>query len=99
MKYPCLDGYILISNPLQPISHTLSVPGYPNGTWINYETCSKSDNTLQQIKITRVVDDENMIVTIEEQNAQQISQYLSDIKEQAIIDTNQISTEDQNTNI
>ena len=85
MKYPCLDGYVIISNPLQPVSHTLNVPGYSNGTWINYETSSKSDNTLQQIKITRVVDDEVMTVTVEEQNQEEINEYISGIRSEEMV--------------
>jgi hypothetical protein len=80
MKYPCIDGYIIQSNPLGPVTYTLNVPGYPNGTTVNYETSSKSDNSLQQIKIVRVVDDEMMTVTITEQTPDEIQQYLLDIQ-------------------
>jgi len=80
MKYPCLDGHIIESNPLMPVTYTLNVPSHSNGTFVSYETASKSDNSLQQIKIVRVVDDEIMVVTVTEENEKQIQQYIIDIQ-------------------
>jgi hypothetical protein len=68
----------MVSDSLVPVVRTFSAPGHPNGTWISYETSSKSDNSLQQLKIVRVCEDENMTVTITEQTPDEINQYLID---------------------
>ena len=80
MKYPCLDGHIIQSDPLQPVTYTLKVSGHPNGTFVSYETASKSDNSLQQIKITRVVNDEIMVVTVIEESVKEIQDYIINIE-------------------
>jgi hypothetical protein len=76
MKYPAPDGTILESSPFNPVTYTCDVNNISDGTYESYETKSKSDNTLQQIKVVRVVDDNRMTITIIEQTPEQILEYL-----------------------
>jgi hypothetical protein len=80
MKYPAPDGHIIESSPLQPVTYSCSVPNdLPNGTFFSYETTSKSDNSLQQIKIVRVIEDNIINITVTEQTPQEIEQYFQNL--------------------
>lgn len=80
MKYPAPDGHIIESSPLQPVTYSCYVPNdLPNGTFVSYETTSKSDNSLQQIKIVRVIEDNLINITVTEQTPQEIEQYFQNI--------------------
>ena len=84
MKYPCIDGTILDSSPDNPVSYTCPATGHANGTFISYETGSKPDNTLQQIKIVRIVENNQMTITITEQSEAEIQQYFIDSQQNNI---------------
>ena len=75
MKYPAPDGTILESSST-PVTYSCSVTNFSDGTFESYETSSKSDNTLQQIKVVRVVNDNVMTITITEQTPEEILEYL-----------------------
>jgi hypothetical protein len=79
MKYPCIDGTILESIPDNSVTYTCPALGLSNGTLTSYETSSRTDNTLQQIKIIRVIENEQMTVTITEQTESEIQQYFANL--------------------
>jgi hypothetical protein len=82
MKYPAPDGHIIESSPLQSVTYSCYVPiDLPNGTFVSYETTSKSDNSLQQIKVVRIIEDNLVHITVTEQTQQEIEQYFQNINQ------------------
>ncbi len=96
MKYKTLDGAIMVSDPNKPVVHKFVIPEYNEvtingkvekypisydiGTHISFETSNKADNSLQQMKIVRVYDeDRNATVTITESTQQEISEYITNV--------------------
>jgi hypothetical protein len=80
MKYPAPDGYIIESSPILPVTHSCVAPiDLADGTYVSYETSSKFDNTLQQIKVERVVNDGILNIIITEQTQEQIQNYLQNL--------------------
>ena len=79
MNYPCLDGTMLQSSPDGPVSHTLPITGYNDGSYESFETSNKEDGTLQQIKIVRTVTNGIMTVVVTERTQQEIEDYINQI--------------------
>ena len=80
MKYPAPDGHIIESSPYGPVVYTCPSPlDWSNGTFESFETSSKYDNTLQQIKIIRVVNDGFVEITVTEQTQQEIQNYFQNL--------------------
>jgi hypothetical protein len=80
MKYPAPDGHIMESSPISAVTYSCVAPNdWCDGTYVSYETTSKYDNSLQQIKIVRVVNQGFVEITVTEQTQEQINNYLQNI--------------------
>lgn len=80
MNYPAPDGTIMQSSPSGPVTHTCAAPSnIADGTYESLETSSKTDNSLQQIRIVRVVTDGQMVITVTERTQLEIEQYFQNI--------------------
>lgn len=80
MNYPAPDGTIIQSSSNGPVSYTCAAPAsLSDGTYESFETSSKSDNSLQQIRIVRVVSNGQVEITITERTQQEIEQYFQNI--------------------
>ena len=80
MQYPAPDGTFIESSPEGSVTYTCPAP--PNwtvGTYESLETSSRPDNSLQQIRIVRVVSNGQVEITITERTRQEIEQYLQNI--------------------
>ncbi len=82
MRYITPDGTVLKSLPYpQVVTHTCNSTGLPDGVYISYETTSAvSEYGIQQVKITRIVEDNVMRITLVESNNQELEEYLNSIK-------------------
>jgi hypothetical protein len=80
MNYPAPDGTIIQSSSNGPVSYACAAPvSLSEGTYESFETSSKSDNSLQQIRIVRVVSAGQVQITVTERTQQEIEQYFQNI--------------------
>lgn len=80
MQYPAPDGTMIQSSNSGPVIYNCASPSnWSDGTYVSYETTSNSNNELVQIKITRVVNDGQVQITVTEQTQQEIQDYFQNI--------------------
>ena len=80
MQYPAPDGTIMESSPLGPVTYTCSDPSnWSDGTYESLETSSNVDNSLQQLRIVRVVSNGQVEITITERTQQEIQDYFQNL--------------------
>ena len=80
MNYPLPDGTILQSNSNSPVVYICDKPSnWSDGTFISYETTSDENNNLVQIKIVRIISNDQVQITITEQTQQEIEDYFQNI--------------------
>ena len=80
MIYPAPDGHLINSSPDGPVTYTCPSPdSWPQGTYESFETSSKPDNSLEQIKIVRTVNNGEVQITVTERTPQEIQDYLNTI--------------------
>ena len=80
MKYPAPDGTIMESSPLGPVTYTCNDPtNWSDGTYESLETSSNVDNSLQQLRIVRVVSNGQVEITITERTQQEIQDYFQNL--------------------
>lgn len=82
MNYPAPDGTVIQSSANGPVSYTCEAPeSLAEGTYESFETSCKPDNSLQQIRIVRVVSGGQVEITITERTQQEIEQYFQNIEQ------------------
>jgi len=80
MNYPAPDGHIIESSPSGPVVYTCTAPSnWTDGTYESLETSSNPDNTLQQIRIVRLVDQGQVTITVTERTQQEIADYFENL--------------------
>ena len=80
MEYPAPDGTIMESSPLGPVTYTCNDPiNWSDGTYESLETSSNVDNSLQQLRIVRVVSNGQVEITITERTQQEIQDYFQNL--------------------
>lgn len=80
MQYPAPDGTIIESSSEGPVTYICPSPSnWISGTHETLETSSKLDNTLEQIKIVRVINNRIATITITERTQQEIEEYFQNL--------------------
>jgi hypothetical protein len=80
MNYPAPDGHIIESSQNGPVTYSCAAPSnWADGTYESFETSSTSDNSLQQIRVVRVVDQGQVTITVTERTQQEIEDYFQNL--------------------
>ena len=79
MKYTAPDGHIIESLPYpQEVSYECACEGISDGRYESMETTSAATILgIQQIRILRLVDNNNMIITIRESSDEELQEYIN----------------------
>ena len=81
MKYIAPDGYIMRSDPNQPVTYSCPCTNMGTGIYESLETGPAATSIgIQQIKIHRVIDEGIMTITITESTDAELLQYLDSLK-------------------
>lgn len=82
MKYTAPDGYVIKSDPNQPVTYTLPCNWMSEGIYESFETMSAAtDVGIQQIKIVRTVQDKTMTITVTESTKTELLDYINKLKQ------------------
>ena len=80
MTYTAPDGHVIVSSPDGPVTYDCPVGGIVQGTFFSLETESAPTSIgIQQIQITRVVSNQNTLITIKESTSEELIQYQRDV--------------------
>jgi len=80
MEYKAPDGYIIVSNPNNPVTYSCPQTGMIEGTFFSLETTYANTSIgIQQIQVTRIIDSTDIHITIKESTNEELIQYQKDV--------------------
>jgi len=81
MTYTAPDGHIIVSSPNGPVTYSCEQTGMTEGTFFILETTGANTSIgIQQIQITKVVDQSTVTIIIKESTNEELIQYQKDVE-------------------
>lgn len=80
MTYTAPDGHIIVSSPDGPVTYTCDQTGMTEGVFFSLETKSAATSIgIQQIQITRTIDDASITISIKESTSDELIAYQKEV--------------------
>ncbi len=80
MTYTAIDGHVIESSSAGPVTYNCPAIGYPNEILYSVETTyAATEIGIQQIQISRVVDNEMMEIIITESTDAELLAYIAEV--------------------